>query len=58
LADILVIDGNADKRLEDIKKVNLVIRDGYVVIKEGRIYMERHPDQVIPDFEKEKNDEK
>ena len=58
LADILVIRGKPDHNLEDLRNVDLVIRDGYIVIKDGNIFMERHQDQSIPDFENEEDKEK
>lgn len=42
LADVLVVDGCPDKDLDDLKNVNMVIRDGHVVLQDGRIYVERH----------------
>ncbi len=48
LADILIVDGKPDRNLFDLKKVDTVIRDGYIVVKEGRIFIERHPDLTIP----------
>jgi len=58
LADILVIDGKPDLNLDDMKNVNLVIRDGFIVVKKGQVIVERHPDQPIPDFTEEDNSSK
>ncbi len=49
LADLLIVDGNPDKNLFDLKNVDMVIRDGYIVVKEGRLHVKRHPDMVIPE---------
>ena len=47
LADIIVIDGRPDNDLDDLANVDLVIRDGYVVVEDGRVFIPRHvpPDQ-------------
>ena len=46
LADVLVVDGNPDQRLEDLAKVNLVIRDGRVQVQGGQVVYPRH--QPLP----------
>jgi len=42
LADVLVVDGKPDVSLDDLAKVDLVIRDGYVVVEGGRVFVPRH----------------
>jgi len=42
LADIIVIDGKPDVNLDDLNNVDLVIRDGYIVVKGGQIFIPRH----------------
>jgi len=42
LADILVTEGRPDLRLEDLARVHLVVRDGRVVIQEGRLVVPPH----------------
>jgi len=42
LADVLVVDGRPDERLDDLAKVDLVIRDGYSVVQGGRVVIPRH----------------
>ncbi len=42
LADILVVDGKPDEDLEDLANTDLVIRDGRVIIKNGRVVTPRH----------------
>ena len=50
LADIAVIDGNPDESLDDLANVDLVIRDGHVVIKDGRVNIAPHdPRAVMPE---------
>jgi imidazolonepropionase-like amidohydrolase len=46
LADVLVVDGNPDQRLEDLANVNIVIRDGRVQVQGGQIVFPRH--QPVP----------
>ena len=47
LADLIIIDGNPDENLEMIKKVQMVIRDGYIVVDNGKINIERHPRMTV-----------
>jgi imidazolonepropionase-like amidohydrolase len=42
LADVLVVEGRPDERLEDLLRVDLVIRDGEVVVEKGRVATPRH----------------
>lgn len=42
LADVIVVDGKPDIELDDLRKVSLVIRDGYVVVDQGRVFIPRH----------------
>jgi imidazolonepropionase-like amidohydrolase len=42
LADVIVIDGRPDERLDDLANVALVIRDGRVQVESGRVVYERH----------------
>ncbi|MBS0420874.1 MAG: amidohydrolase family protein [Proteobacteria bacterium] len=42
LADILVIAGQPDIDLDDLDKVDVVIRDGNVVVEHGQIVIPRH----------------
>lgn len=48
LADVLIVDGQPDVNLDDLKKIELVIRDGYVVIENGRISVPRHVPVPMP----------
>jgi imidazolonepropionase-like amidohydrolase len=41
LADLVVLDGNPDENLEEIKKVNMVFRDGYLIVNNGEIVSPR-----------------
>lgn len=42
LADVLVVDGRPDENLDDLAKVDLVIRDGYTVVQGGMVAIPRH----------------
>lgn len=42
LADVIVVDGNPDQDLDALAKVETVIRNGNIVIKDGRLYVPRH----------------
>ena len=42
LADVVVIEGRPDENLDDLAKVDIVIRDGYLVVKGGEVVIPRH----------------
>lgn len=42
LADVLVVDGKPDANLDDLNKVDLVIRDGFTVVQGGKVAIPRH----------------
>ena len=42
LADVLVVEGRPDERIDDLLRVDLVIRDGEVVVEKGRLSTPRH----------------
>ncbi len=42
LADVIVVDGNPDQDLDALGKVETVIRNGNIVIKDGRLFVPRH----------------
>ena len=41
------VEGWPDENLRDLANVNLVIRDGYIVVEHGRVFIPRH--EVIPE---------
>ncbi|MGB2899255.1 MAG: amidohydrolase family protein [Candidatus Acidiferrum sp.] len=47
LADVLVVDGKPDENLEDLARVDLVIRDGYKVVEGGQVTIPRHQAQKM-----------
>ena len=42
LADVIVIAGRPDENLQDLANVDMVIRDGEVVVRDGRVFILRH----------------
>jgi imidazolonepropionase-like amidohydrolase len=42
LADVLVVNGKPDENLDDLRNVEIVIRDGYRVVEGGRLAVPRH----------------
>jgi imidazolonepropionase-like amidohydrolase len=48
LADIAVFVGQPDKNLDDLAKVDIVIRDGHLVVKGGEVVVPRHIPVIPP----------
>lgn len=48
LADISVFSGRPDESLDDLARVDLVIRDGYLVVKDGSVIIPRHVPRTPP----------
>lgn len=48
LADVIVVAGRPDEKLDDLAKVDVVIRDGYVVLEGGRASLPRHVPKAAP----------
>jgi len=42
LADVIVVDGKPDSNLDDLAHIDIVIRDGYVLIENGQVVIPRH----------------
>jgi imidazolonepropionase-like amidohydrolase len=42
LADVLVVAGNPDERLDDLANVDLVVRDGRLQVQGGQVVIPRH----------------
>jgi imidazolonepropionase-like amidohydrolase len=42
LADVLVVDGRPEENLDELAKVDLVLRDGYTVVERGKVATARH----------------
>jgi imidazolonepropionase-like amidohydrolase len=42
LADLLIVEGRPDERLSDLENVRWVLRDGAMVVEDGRVVVPRH----------------
>ena len=42
LADVIVVDGRPDENLDDLQRIDLVVKDGVVLVKSGQIVTPRH----------------
>jgi cytosine/adenosine deaminase-related metal-dependent hydrolase len=42
LADVIVVDGKPDENLDDLQRIDLVAKDGVVLVKSGQIVTPRH----------------
>jgi imidazolonepropionase-like amidohydrolase len=49
LADVLVVDGRPDEELDDLAKVDLVIRDGHVVVRDGQALLPPRRHKPMPE---------
>ncbi|MPT48965.1 MAG: amidohydrolase family protein [Sphingobium sp.] len=48
LADIIVINGNPDQDLDALSRVDTVIRNGNIVVKDGQLFVPRHVSAPLP----------
>jgi imidazolonepropionase-like amidohydrolase len=49
LADVLVVNGKPEVNLDDLRNVDIVIRDGYLVVENGKIVVPRHTEvEMVP----------
>jgi imidazolonepropionase-like amidohydrolase len=48
LADVLVVNGRPDERLDDLANVQLVIRDGHVIVDDGHVVIAKHVPRAAP----------
>jgi imidazolonepropionase-like amidohydrolase len=47
LADLIMIDGRPDEKLEDLRKVDTVMQNGSIVVRDGRIFVPRHTEEKV-----------
>ncbi len=47
LADVIVVDGRPDENLDDLRKIDLVIKDGQVLVRSGQVVIPRHVPQPL-----------
>ena len=50
LADLIVVDGRPDENIEDLRKLDHVIVNGRVVVRNGRLDIPRHVEEKAPLF--------
>jgi imidazolonepropionase-like amidohydrolase len=48
LADVTIVAGQPDVNLDDLANVDTVIRDGYVEVEQGRLFIPRHVPIPLP----------
>jgi cytosine/adenosine deaminase-related metal-dependent hydrolase len=48
LADVIVVDGRPDENLDDLQKIDVVIKDGQVAVRAGRVVIPRHVPVPLP----------
>jgi len=47
LADLILVNGRPDENIDDLRKVESVILNGVVVVREGRVYVPRHTTEKV-----------
>jgi len=45
---VLVVNGRPDENLDELARVDLVIRDGYTVVEGGKLLIPRHTSAPPP----------
>ena len=48
LADLIIVDGRPDADLEDLRRVEQVLVNGRVVVRNGHVYIPRHVEEKAP----------
>lgn len=47
LADLIIVDGRPDENLDDLRKIDMVLVNGTVVVRDGRIFIPRHTEEKV-----------
>ena len=47
LADLIIVEGRPDEKLDDLRKVDTVVLNGAVVVRDGRIFVPRHTEEKV-----------
>jgi imidazolonepropionase-like amidohydrolase len=47
LADLIIVDGRPDENPEDLRKVDQVVLNGQIVVREGHIVVPRHVEEKV-----------
>jgi imidazolonepropionase-like amidohydrolase len=42
LADVIVVDGRPDENLDDLQRIDIVVKDGLVLVRAGQVVTPRH----------------
>ncbi len=48
LADVIVVNGQPDRNIEDLARVDMVIVNGRLQVKDGRLFIPRHRSKEMP----------
>lgn len=48
LADVIIVDGHPDERVEDLARMDTVIVNGRVVVRGGQVFVARHTAETPP----------
>lgn len=48
LADVIVVDGKPDENLDDLQKIDTVVKDGLVLVRGGQVVIPRHVSAPLP----------
>lgn len=48
LADLIVLDGKPDENLDDLQKVDIVVKDGRLLVRGGQVVVSRHVPVPLP----------
>jgi imidazolonepropionase-like amidohydrolase len=47
LADVIVVDGKPDENLDDLQRIDLVVKDGLVLVRSGQVVTPRHVSEPL-----------
>ena len=48
LADVIVVDGRPDENLDDLQKIDIVVKDGRLLVRAGQVVIPRHALVPLP----------
>jgi imidazolonepropionase-like amidohydrolase len=48
LADVIVVDGKPDENLDDLQRIDVVIKDGRLLVRSGQVVVPRHALVPLP----------
>ena len=47
LADLIFVDGKPDQSVDDLRRIEMVIVNGRVIVRDGRLYIPRHREETL-----------